>query len=984
MPLNIKALLILFLIIPGIMKAQQQGKFAYTTSHGLPNDNVTCLLQDKQGFLWVGTSNGLSRFDGSHFYTFPPGLLKSNRLVGDLILDLEEDGDHIWVSHRFGVSKINKYSFECKNFQPPVSGSAYSLDRAIRDICKDRSGNLWFAGTFQLLRYDKTTDSLAVVLETTKKMPPGSSTQISKIIADGSDRLYLLLVEAWAEFSIKNNNLDTILSGKIPIHLLRGENIRLVSYWNTFPSFFNLNYDVANGMLIIDKKDIPQAINDVRNIYVDSSLNVFVTAEKKRVVTWTTENKIIPGVFVNGITEQDAADFNCGGIIRGNPYWGRPTGLYIADNSMRYASKYLFSQLANDKFKRLEDIMDVKEYDEGRWLVGTKTGLYLMDRFSQALTSFPQWRDSAIYTMMVLPDQSVWLSTDNQLCHFDPATGKIRKRFFIESYAVAIHSFSNKLLVATRNTGLVLLDLPDGRIKIFKETDTVNQVMSNRITAVKRMGNTGNFLITYNMSGYSFNNFETGSYNPFTIPAAASVFNEKFAVTAILPFTKQLWVGQYIGGAIHFDSTTGSWNSFTTQSGLSSNYVNEIVNDKQGRIWIVTAEGVDIYDAQRKAISKFPVTFQTGGRTGGFTSRSGKLVFFDRTKIIEVDADLFSMEPVKSKILFSRVIQDKEQLQLNNNNILLPYNKNSLTIIFSLLKLGPGLMTSYSYRLKQNDSWTDIGAETELSFASLAPGRYDLQIRATDEFGQWSHYSDVLSVEIKPPFWKTWWFYLLIALMVSAILWMIYRYRINELKKIHRLRSKISQDLHDEVGATLSGVTLMSELVMKKIKSGNEAEVQNYIERIAGESKEMAEKMNDIVWAINPRNDSLEKVLNKVQAYAMPVCSSRSIRFHATKPDEPLESGVSMLQRNNIYLICKEAINNAVKHSGAGNIWFSLEKKNGETCITIRDDGKGFEEINRRSGEGLLNMKARAAEIKAKFTILADKENGTLVQLWVS
>lgn len=965
------------------VSAQSPYLSAYTTAQGLPNNNVTCLLQDKQGFLWVGTTNGLCRFDGTHFYTFPPGIFESNRIAGDLILDLEEDGEHIWASHRFGATRIDKHSFDCKNYQSPEAGNKYQLQRAIRDICKDPNGNLWFAGSSQLMLYDKKKDLLLEVVNTGQHFR-NTTTQVSKIVSDGGNRIYLLMVEAWAAFDLTLKKLDTTLNSRIPVKYLRGENIRLRSYWNTFPSNHNLRYEPATGMLILDAKKHIDGINSVKNFYVDDDQNVFVNTEGNEVQTWTSQGVILPGLSAG---PSDSAgklkEFNCSRQIAGRQCWGSPQGLLVPDKNNDYVLRYFFSQKADAQFKRQEDIMDVKEFDDTRLLVSTRRGLYFMDKLAHSLTHFPYWKDSAVYCSLVMPDNSVWLSLGNQLVHCNLKSGRINRRIPTGSYCVAILAGKNRLVAATRSDGLLLADLAGESVEWLKENDSLQQLIVNRITSVKALQER-EYLITYNdtVGAYSVNNFDERKFVALQVPRSATVFGENFVVTTTISVNRQAWFGHYIGGISLFDSVPGKWINFSTQNGLSSNNISQLLYDQQKRVWIITEQGIDVYDNQSKVINHFPLSLQTGGRTGGFVSRTGKLILFDKANIMEVDPARFSTTAGGSKILFSQVLQDRSQLRIAANTLRLPYNQNSFSIIFSLLKFEPGRSTHYAYRLRENDEWTAIGAETELSFASLQPGKYKLQIRATDEFGQWSHYSEILTVEIKPPYWKTAWFYILLGIVLSVGLWLVYRYRINQLKRIHQLRQKISQDLHDEVGATLSGVTLMSELVMEKMKSGLGADTHSYMERIAGESKDMARKMNDIVWAINPRNDSLEKVISKIQAYAIPVCASRHIRFHPIRPDEQPAMAVSMLQRNNIYLICKEAINNAVKHSGAVNIWFSIEKKQGETCITIRDDGEGFELDIVKEGEGLQNMKTRADEIKARFRMTTGNGKGTLVQLW--
>jgi signal transduction histidine kinase len=201
------------------------------------------------------------------------------------------------------------------------------------------------------------------------------------------------------------------------------------------------------------------------------------------------------------------------------------------------------------------------------------------------------------------------------------------------------------------------------------------------------------------------------------------------------------------------------------------------------------------------------------------------------------------------------------------------------------------------------------------------------------------------------------------------------------LARTQEMRNRISKDLHDEVGATLSGVTLMSELASQRIQSMKIEESRVLIDRITQESKDMSEKMNDIVWTINPANDSMEKVLQKIQVYGRNICQSKNIVFKFEKADFNESAHVNMHVRNNIYLISKEAINNAVKYSGATEVNFTLSGKKENFLLRITDNGIGFDPSVEKNGNGLSNMQARAQEMGSSLLIESLAGKGTKLEL---
>lgn len=200
-------------------------------------------------------------------------------------------------------------------------------------------------------------------------------------------------------------------------------------------------------------------------------------------------------------------------------------------------------------------------------------------------------------------------------------------------------------------------------------------------------------------------------------------------------------------------------------------------------------------------------------------------------------------------------------------------------------------------------------------------------------------------------------------------------------KEAEDLRSRISRDIHDEVGATLSGVALFSEIAKQKMSEHREKDAQEYLEHISVNSKEMVEKMSDIIWTINPKNDSFERIIFKLQSYMMNLCSGKSIQAHYSIDEEIRHFSFSMQERKNIYLLVKEAINNAVKYSGATNIYFSMQKERQWIKIEVKDDGKGFSSTEINEGNGIANMKARAKELDGSLVIDSLPGNGTSIQL---
>lgn len=200
-------------------------------------------------------------------------------------------------------------------------------------------------------------------------------------------------------------------------------------------------------------------------------------------------------------------------------------------------------------------------------------------------------------------------------------------------------------------------------------------------------------------------------------------------------------------------------------------------------------------------------------------------------------------------------------------------------------------------------------------------------------------------------------------------------------KEAEDIRLRISRDIHDEVGATLSGVALFCQIAKQKIQEHNNKDAGEYLQYIADNSTEMVEKMSDIIWTINPKNDSFERIIFKLQSYAMNLCEGKGIQLHFDIDEVLRTYSPAMQTRKNIYLLMKEAINNAVKYSRAKNIFLSMKKEKEMLRAAVSDDGKGFVRDEIVAGNGISNMEARARELDAVFKIDSQPGKGTNVQL---
>jgi len=248
-----------------------------------------------------------------------------------------------------------------------------------------------------------------------------------------------------------------------------------------------------------------------------------------------------------------------------------------------------------------------------------------------------------------------------------------------------------------------------------------------------------------------------------------------------------------------------------------------------------------------------------------------------------------------------------------------------------------------------------------------------------------------LHIIVVPPVWERWWFLTLLVLAVLGVIMGIQRYRVNELLKRQEIRNRIAQDLHDNVGSTLSSISVYSQVARIRNEEHQDSQLNDLLGKISVTSNDMISDMNDIVWAINPRNDSMEKIVQRMESYARPLLATRNIQLSLHYDQAILQLNMQMEKRKNIYLIFKEAINNAFKYSGCTLIRVDLRLHRKRLEMKISDDGIGFD-LNQEdgsqkltlSGNGLDNIRSRAKEMEGEVHIESKPGQGTHITLTVN
>lgn len=309
---------------------------------------------------------------------------------------------------------------------------------------------------------------------------------------------------------------------------------------------------------------------------------------------------------------------------------------------------------------------------------------------------------------------------------------------------------------------------------------------------------------------------------------------------------------------------------------------------------------------------------------------------------------------------------------LNRKKDVLKYADNELRFTYAAASYDDPEKTQYRVKLENFDEdWSAWTSETQKDYTNIPEGDYSFSVQARNVYGTVSE-SVSFEFSVLPPWYRSWWAYFLYVVFSGVFLYMVYRIRVNQLLKVHRMRDRIASDLHDEVSATLSSISYFAQAI-EDDRLKNKGRFVKLIHDSAGDAKE---KITDIVWAINPENDDWSSFLSKCRRYASDLLESKNIKY-SLKIDEHIPGKLDMELRQNLWMIFKEMLTNAVRHSEADQLDVILTHSANGIQLVVQDNGTGMEEEIVKKGNGLNNIRKRANKIAADITLDSDKGFGT-------
>ncbi len=467
---------------------------------------------------------------------------------------------------------------------------------------------------------------------------------------------------------------------------------------------------------------------------------------------------------------------------------------------------------------------------------------------------------------------------------------------------------------------------------------------------------------------------------------------------------KKLWIGTRYGGVFIYHNYR--FKQLSVKDGLSSNWVFSIAEDSPGSYWFATANGINKYDGNNfikfdasEGITSAEIIYAVkyddelwfNSWNQIFSYKTAAEKKFDRPPGIHFSQiKLLSGNLPEANIHKNKHIDDLKNLLKPSDHdvqsIRLSYGENTLFFEFAGPSFKDETKIRYDYILEGFDKdWVRSTRRNYANYTHLPPGDYSFKVYAINGYGIKSNSPAEFSFTILPPFWQTWWFIssaiLLTLFFTSAVSIFLYRIRVKQKLKVERMRTKIATDLHDDIGTSLSSIAIFSQLAKRKV-NGDRNSADEYLEKIESTSRNLIDAMSDIVWSINPLNDSLEDAILKMKDYSVKILEARNIETKFFISEKIGNINLQPDVRRNLLLIFKEAVTNAAKYSQASLVNISLEINSEADKIiifSVEDNGTGFNAEEKRNGNGLKNMRRRSDEVNATLELIASPGKGTKI-----
>jgi signal transduction histidine kinase/ligand-binding sensor domain-containing protein len=954
---------------------------------GLSQSSVYSIYQDKKGFMWFGTADGLNRYDGQNIKIYKVNdkkIANSNFIHGRIC---EDSAGNIWFCNETGLFCYN-----------PLT------DKLTRKLVFKKYG--WKAGIFidhndVLYLFDPGTGVLAYYIKTGHLVlthcrfeAPYSNFMAEALTTNEKNTI-------WIKSPDKNGliifNTDTkkVTLRKTAIRsnsIFYAQNGKL--YHLDAPGKFTITDTALNVLDTINYILPKKKALDVQSLYSDHYHRLWLSTYDNGLLCYDQQTrKFTP--YMHNNSKQKSLPINIISALcvdRSDNLWIGTDGGGVCKLDLK-PPKFSLFPLNEGDYPFLKDyfIKCFYEDETGRIFFGThSSGLNIYDPRTGKIKNYnfqslnPFGLPGPIVSNIFKDRKGlIWICTSMGVAIFNEQKGNFSLIKITGGPSLNEHNgFVYKLmqqqngdLLAATFCGLMNITKIDGKyVGLFSKPTVEYNISMTDVVEI----NDHSFwassplygLLHYKKTDIGFNLID--KFLPQIDLRSIHVDEQNKSI---------LWIGSGIG-LIKFNILTHEQTIYDEKNGMANSYVYGVLEDKQHNFWMSTNMGLCFFNRKENTFQNY--TAKDGLQSNEFNtqafykSASGKMYFggikgfnwFNPENIKAAAITLPGVAITSINIDNKPYVKDSSFAQ--NKTISVDYNQNNISFQFAALDFTKPQANKIKFILEPWDKKWIVTDDKNMRYTHLLPGNYVLKVKGANSDGVWSK-EERLNLLVNAPFWQKAWFYILSAIMFLGVIiyitWFVSQQkiikRLRQLEKQHAVdaeRNRISRDMHDEIGSGLTHIALLSELIQTQKKT--ESAIKSDLGNISIAARKLVESMSEIIWALNPQNDSLENLLSYMREQMQQHFEPFEIKLIINFPDDVSPVKLTNEQRRNLYLVTKEALNNVMKHSGARIVSLTFVNQSESLGFEVQDDGRGMtEKMTSKTGNGLKNMQKRMEDI---------------------
>lgn len=988
----------------------------FSTTEGLVANDIRCTVQDAQGFIWIGTSDGLQRFDGTRFLTFrhsasDPRSLPANAVV-QLLLDKQKN---LWVlldNGKIGTFDTQQFIFKEASVTVPDKKNLGADKEMFHDL---RGSIIYVLKGVTMLIYNPAIHGF-IPANPFIQLPRGW--KVYGLTADTLGKKYWIYGDSGiAVFDPVTSHLNTYSHNPDADPLIAAYGKYDHVYYIFIDSKYRLwfeqwpvnagsadlyCYDRKSNSTLLSRYNMSPDLNqyhELRNLLQQKDGTIWIRGNE--VFARFNEAKKKFELVHNGYENEHSIAYE----IVNHLYEDRERNLWASTSNngiyLFNPNTQLFTVVQHFDWQRNTigngAVMSFAHANDGTILAGAwGNGLY---RYDSAFHNIPLHingiADKNFYSVWSMyrskDNRTIWLSMQPGMAVYDQTTNRARlyNPPLLENRTVrqVLEDRQGNLWVGVQNRGVfkwIKSKATGGFNEGFIRIDSVPKTNINKIIEDSK----GFIWVCTHIDGiYKIDPLTNKVVDHLhdTGPPAKRLL-DNMCLSVMEYNDSLLLIGA--GGLNIYNTLRHTVEHLTVENGLPSDVISSMERDGKGWVWMGMMNGLCRFDPAKKSFTYY-------NRRDGFLNDNfvlaasyrmpdGKLLFGTNENFVVFDPLKITTAspPPDVRITDLKLLDNSLPVDslLRLKRMELTYDQNSLLIQFAGLTYQSKDKISYYYMLEGLDKdWKKADGLNQAAYSYLPANNYQFKVKAETGDGKESSHITTLKIRIKPPFWRTWWFVSLLVFAALCLFLYMDRLRLQRLRATIRMRNRIASNFTKDMSSTLGTINVLSE--MAKVKAGIDTErTKEYVTQISDNSSRMMEVMDDMIWSIKPENDSLEHVIEKMHHFAAELHARWGVEIDFKLGEKVREIKLRMDQRHELYAIFKEAITNAARHAQTRYIDVGIDCHKSKLRLRIQDEGKGFDVEAVSFGRGLNDMQKKASSLQARLLIQSEINTGTIVQ----